>query len=115
MLKVVAFKASLLGGALAFVVVPLALLQLAERAAVRRHALLIALALLSVALPQAAAARFSAEFPSIVGGTCGLFGVAVLLAAPQTSFFAKYLGLNGSERFVRFFSENYFVVYFAFF
>ncbi|TVR42191.1 MAG: L-lactate permease [Planctomycetota bacterium] len=78
-LAAVAWRTALLQAAAACVVPLVALRLVLPWAAIRPHLLFIALAIAACVVPYVAVARFSDEFPALIGGAIGL-PVTVLLA-----------------------------------
>lgn len=74
----IGWRTALVHTAAAPVIAVLALLVIAPWAEVRRRLVFVLLVVASSVGPFLLAARFSVEFPSIIGGLCGLVGAAAL-------------------------------------
>lgn len=71
-LHTVGIKAALIAGAAAFVLVPLAMRLLIDRATLRGSLGFVLLSILSCVVPYVLMALVGVEFPTLVGGACGL-------------------------------------------
>lgn len=75
----IGFKSAIMNGTAAFFIVPIALMFVVKPKKILKNWLFILLSILSTILPYVILARFSYEFPSLVGGSIGLI-ISVLLA-----------------------------------
>ncbi len=88
-LAVIGLKSAIINSTAALVIPFIALSFVVKRSEIKANALFIVLSILSTVLPYTAVAAFNYEFPSIVGGFCGVVASA---------FLARHgIGLKGGD------------------
>jgi lactate permease len=97
-LRVTAFKAASINAAAALVIPVLALLVVLPWRKVRPRLMFVALVIVATIGPYLLVARWSFEFPSIVGGMTGLLAA---VAAARLGFGLPHEGMNGGHVTVR--------------
>jgi lactate permease len=93
----IGFKSAILNGSAALVIVPLALMFVVKPKDILRNWLFILLSTVATVLPYLILAKFSYEFPSLVGGAVGLV-VSVLLAKAGIGLSKKESELQSSKK-----------------
>ena len=93
----IGLKSAILNGSAALVIVPLALMFVVKPKDIFRNWLFILLSIIATVLPYLIMAKFSYEFPSLVGGAVGLI-ISVLLARRGIGLSKKKSELQGSEK-----------------